>query len=728
MGYTDSLRELAAAHAVSWSFTGFGGEVTEVSEDTLVKTLRALGVRFGNEPEDSPNDHMPLDAPMPSEEQIRTALQKRHDEEGTRPLPRCVVATQGDPYVFNVHVHDGAPADITITLEDGSVAADVTQVENWTPPRTVDGITWGEASFQIPNDLPLGWHTITLTSDTLTASCFLIITPQQLSTARTFVDNPATGVMAQLYSVRSNDSWGMGDFHDLGELAKVVADKAGADYILVNPMHAAEPFPPVEDSPYLPTTRRFINPIYIRIEDIPEHLSLSDELQEEIAEISSTFKTLNHSSDKIERNPIYDAKLQVLHAIFEAERDPAREQDFRDFVASEGDGLYDFALWCAHQEIAHLTESSSHAAIPTAEDAAEFYMWLQWICDQQLGAAQSAAIDVGMSIGIIADLAVGIHPGGADAQSLADSLAPRASVGAPPDNYNQQGQDWSQPPWHPDRLAEAGYVPWRDLLRTVLRHAGGIRVDHILGLFRLFWIPRMQSPATGAYVNYDHNALVGVLALEAERAGAVVIGEDLGTYEPWVQEFLAQRGIMGTSVLWFESSPTGGPRHQNEYRELALTSVTTHDLPPTAGLLAGEHIELRKDLGILTVDPEQEHEQDIRWQSEILDEIKNSGAFSGDTVPETFQGLTREERGTADTLLPAIHKFLASTPSALTCTALVDLVGDRRAQNQPGTTSDMYPNWCIPLCDGNTQALTIEDIADLPLFQAVAEASKRNKH
>ncbi|VEH06769.1 4-alpha-glucanotransferase [Corynebacterium kutscheri] len=711
VGYIDSLRELAAAHNVSWSYTGFGGTQIDVSEDTLVKTLRALGVELGT-------------ADMPSEEEIRQAIEKRYADEFKRPLPRCIVSVQGHDYIFPVHVIDGAPADIEVTLEDGSVVVPE-QVENWTAPRTFDGVSYGEASFRLPADLPLGWHTVTLRSEDLTASCFLIVTPQRLSTTDRLLNKPVTGVMAQIYSVRSQNSWGMGDFNDLGHLADTVARTAGADFLLINPMHAAEPFAPVEDSPYLPTTRRFTNPIYIRIEDIPELLALDEETQADIEELANEFRELNTSAGYIERNPIYEAKLQVLREIFACQREPAREQDFQDYLANEGQGLYDFATWCAEQEIEAHHLAASHSVLPDKAELVNFYMWLQWICDQQLGAAQSAAIDAGMRIGIMADLAVGVHPGGADAATLKNVLAPLASVGAPPDNYNHHGQDWSQPPWHPELLAEQGYIPWRDLLRTVLRHSGGIRVDHVLGLFRLFWIPRLQHPSTGTYVNFDHKALVGILALEAERANAVVIGEDLGTFEPWVQDFLASRGIMGTSIVWFESSPHGGPRHQHEYRPLALSSVSTHDLPPTAGYLEGEHIALRDRLGILATDVETENTIDLQWQAEILTRVKEEGGFEDNEVVDNFYGIPRNQRGDTETLITALHRFLAGTPSALTCMSLVDMVGDKRAQNQPGTTNDLYPNWCVPLTDSTGTAITIEQLADNRLYQKVAQASQR---
>lgn len=713
VSYQEILRELASAHSIATGYTGYGGHYVEASDDTLIKTLRAFGVDLGSQE-------------APSEEDLGRALQARRDQLFTRPLPPSIVATEGDAYVFNVHVHDGAPAELTIRLEDGSLA-EPEQIDNWEPPREIDGATWGEASFRLPTDLPTGWHTLTLTSEDLTASSFLIVTPRRLSTTDKVLEHPVAGVMAQIYSVRSEKSWGMGDFHDLGDLAEVLAAEAGADFLLINPMHAAEPFPPVEDSPYLPTSRRFTNPIYIRIEDIPELLELPQEVQEEVEEIAAEFHALNHSADIIERNPIYEAKLQVLREIFNSGRDAAREQDFREFVSGEGQGLVDFATWCAQQEIAANREDTAHSIPDAEEDVAEFYMWLQWICDQQLAAAQARAVDAGMSIGIMADLAVGVHPGGADANTLTDVLAPAASVGAPPDNYNQQGQDWSQPPWHPERLAEQGYIPWRDLLRTVLRHSGGIRVDHVLGLFRLYWIPRMQSPTTGTYVNYDYNALVGILALEAERAGAVVIGEDLGTFEPWVQEVLASRGIMGTSILWFEHSPGGpGPRRQEEYRTAALSSVTTHDLPPTAGYLEGEHITLRDKLGILTNSVAEENAMDLQWQAEVLNRVKEQGGFEGtDFQMDDFAGRARQDRGATADLLAAMHRFIAHTPSALTCTSLVDMVADKRAQNQPGTVRSQYPNWCIPLCDDEGRSVLIEDLAGNELFHRIADASRR---
>ena len=191
---------------------------------------------------------------------------------------------------------------------------------------------------------------------------------------------------------------------------------------------------------------------------------------------------------------------------------------------------------------------------------------------------------------------------------LQETYAAGVYVGAPPDPYNQNGQDWTQPPWRPDRLAETAYEPFRKVVQAALRSAGGLRVDHVIGLFRLWWIPRGSGPTEGTYVRYDHEALIGILALEAVRADAVVVGEDLGTVEPWVRDYLAERGILGTSILWFEldHDGDGGPLPAERWRASCLASVTTHDLPPTAGYLAGDHVRLRDSLGLLTRPVEEE--------------------------------------------------------------------------------------------------------------------------
>ncbi|MCF4006181.1 4-alpha-glucanotransferase [Corynebacterium uropygiale] len=705
MTHHELLNELSSVYGIATEYWSNSGEKVYAPAETLEHLLRAMGVDLGDG----------------SEEALGAALRRHHEEHASRPLPPCVVSAAGQPTEVLVHVPDGAPAHVDILLEDGSTRQ-AYQGENWTPPTQVGDITWGEASFYLPEDLPLGWHELLLHSEGPAdgARCTLVITPQSISVERT----RRHGVMAQLYSVRSRTSWGMGDFHDLGTLAASLAPQA--DFLLINPMHAGEPFPPVEDSPYLPTSRRFTNPIYLHIEDIPEYQQLPEDIRAEIDAIAQRFLPLNSTPEIIERNPIFEAKLQVLRELYAQPFVPERRAAFRTYVDAEGPGLRDFATWCAQQDLEREGLRGQHAVEPDAEVAVDFYMWLQFLCDEQWAAAQQAALDAGMSIGIVADLAVGVHPGGADAHNLAEVLAPDASVGAPPDPYNTRGQDWSQPPLNPLALAEAGYRPWRDLLRTVLRHAGGIRIDHVLGLFRLFWMPRCQPPATGTYVSYDFQALLGIVALEAERAGAIVIGEDLGTFEPWVQDVLSQRGLLGTSVLWFESEGENTPKPNEHYRELCLASVTTHDMPPCAGQLDGSHVRLRAELDLLDADEATEDASDCAWQNRILDEAQRSGCFH-DTPLEghAFEGSGRTERGDLADQLVGLHRFIARTPALLTCTSIVDLVGDRRTQNQPGTVREQYPNWCIPLCDEAGTPVLIEDLTEHPLAQRILEAAQR---
>ena len=344
----------------------------------------------------------------------------------------------------------------------------------------------------------------------------------------------------------------------------------------------------------------------------------------------------------------------------------------------------------------------------------DFYAWLQWIVDEQLRRAQEEAKASGMSLGVMDDLAVGVHPYGADVWSDPDSFAPGMAVGAPPDMYNQLGQNWSQPPWSPAHLAETAYAPLRDMLRTVLRHAGALRVDHVVGLFRLWWIPQGMGADQGAYVRYDHEAMVGVVLLEAYRAGAVIIGEDLGTVEPWARDYLASRGVLGTSVLWFEKQHDGWPLQPAAYRRLALSTVNTHDLPPTAGYLADEHVMLRERLGLLTQPTEQVRAEARLERERMLTRLREHGLL-GDDPSE------RE-------IVEALHRYVVRTPSTLVGMALVDGVGERRTQNQPGTDQE-YPNWKIPLADGSGSAVLVEDLPNnvrlSSLLAAIRDEMKR---
>ena len=275
--------------------------------------------------------------------------------------------------------------------------------------------------------------------------------------------------------------------------------------------------------------------------------------------------------------------------------------------------------------------------------------------------------------------------------------------------YNQMGQDWSQPPWRPDRLEQLGYQPFRSLIAAILRHAGGVRIDHIIGLFRMWWIPKDAPPASGTYVRYNHDAMIGIVALEAHRAGAVVVGEDLGTVEPWVRDYLRERGLLGTSILWFEHDLGGrGPLPAEHWRDLCLSSVTTHDLPPTPGYLAGAHVKLRHALGLLTRPKSEELASDKAEQAGWMTELRRVGLLAPDCADE-------------EDVILALYRYLGRTPSRLLALSLADAVGERRTQNQPGTT-DEYPNWRVPLAGPDGKRMFLEDVFTDRRAAALAEA------
>jgi len=328
------------------------------------------------------------------------------------------------------------------------------------------------------------------------------------------------------------------------------------------------------------------------------------------------------------------------------------------------------------------------------------------VADEQLGEAQHIAKASGMRIGCLHDLAVGVHTKGADAWALQGVLAQGVSVGAPPDMFNQLGQDWTQPPWRPDALAEQAFMPFRDMLRTVLRHAGALRIDHILGLFRLWWIPDGMPPSQGTFVKFDHEALINILVLEAHRAGAVVIGEDLGTVEDWVQRILADRGILGTTILWFERHG-GGIQPVEQWRWASMGSVTVHDLPPTAGYLKGEHVRIRSELGLMTDSYEEAMSAHDAEMADWRQHLSDRGLLRPDSSDEDF--------------IVALHRLLAQSHCRLLSVALPDTVGDIRPQNQPGTDRE-YPNWVIPLTDSRGQPVGIEELGESELLRRLVAA------
>ena len=687
----DELRRIADANGVATGFWDWYGNWVGVSASTLLKVLGALG--------------LPLDESSTVGD-VHEAQRLTEEREWRRTLPPTIVARQGGGYMFPVHVPDGSWVNVQWVLEDGRKGA-CDQVDRYVPPRMIDGELVGRATFDVPHWLPLGWHRLVATVEGgHVESATLIIVPNTLSLPLLESSRRVWGVNAQLYSTRSASSWGIGDAADLADLAAICADK-GADFLLINPVHASQPVSPLETSPYLPVSRRWLNPIYIRPENIEEFSSLPQASRDAIEQLSDETRQFDSREDLIDRDCSWEAKRKALELIFAAPRSYHRQSQLDHFIERGGSELSNYALWCALVEregTIELPEDLARSSAPRVElerlelaDRVDFYQWCQWVVAEQLEHAQHVAREVGMEIGVMADLAVGVHPYGSEKWSRPELFASGMSVGAPPDVYSQQGQNWSQPPWSPRSLAESGYLPLRDMVRAALANAGAVRIDHILGMFRLWWIPEGCAATEGTYVYYDHEAMMGVILLEAQRAGAVVIGEDLGVVEPWVRDYLRERGVLGTSVVWFEKEGGGWPLRPEHYRDRALAAVNIHDLPPTLGYIRGIQTTLRSELGLLTDDIETVRAGDRLELEQINARLLEYGCVDGaqPSERETVEGL---------------YRYVARTPSKLVVASLVDAVGDVRPQNMPGTGADQYPNWCVPLCDSNGDEVAIEEL------------------
>ena len=527
----------------------------------------------------------------------------------------------------------------------------------------------------------------------------------------------AWGWQLQLYQLRSERSWGIGDYRDLATAVRAFAAQ-GADAVLVNPLHATTPPAPggrVHDSPYFPSSRRFADQLGIAVEDLAEYAEASPELKARIAELRPP------NTERIDRDAVWAAKRAALALLAPSGAapagsgpggpDPAVLREFGVFCALAEMHGNDWREW--PEELRQPGEAASAAAAPERVD---LHVWMQAKAREQLLAAQTAATDAGMSIGLIHDLAVGVDPGGADAWQTQDDLASGFTVGAPPDSFNQLGQDWGLPPWRPDRLAATDYAPLREVARAALSLGGGLRVDHVMGLFRLWWVPVGESAWEGTYVSYDGRAMLDVITSEAAAVGAIVIGEDLGTVSPEVTEALTAADVLGSAVLWFETDDDDVPLPAARWREAAAASISTHDLPTAYGQIAGEPARVRDELGQLGHPLAVEQERAARAQGLLQDRLRAEGLLAG--------GLLAGDAPSA-AIVEAMHRMLLKSPSRLVLFAPADAVGDLRQPNLPGTT-DAYPNWRLPLADGLGAAVGLEEFLAHPGTERLAELARQH--
>jgi 4-alpha-glucanotransferase len=548
--------------------------------------------------------------------------------------------------------------------------------------RTEDGATMRLEAGRLPPDLPLGYHELIATGDGRRR--LLVVSPGRCHLPRGL---RTWGWSAQLYATRSGSSWGMGDLADLRRLAGW-SRRQGAGMTLLNPLHATVPGV-AEPSPYYPSSRCFRNPIYLRVEEVPG----AEAAEADLNGLAAEGRALN-SDRLIDRDRVWKLKATALERLWERFRASGGDLAFDLFREEQGDALTGFAVHCALSEALpgrwpewppeYRRPDTAAVARFAAEHAerVEFHAWLQWLTEEQLAAA-------GAGIDLMGDLAIGVDPSGADAWLWQDTMALSMRVGAPPDEFNTKGQNWSLPPFDPWQLRLAHYEPYVRTLRAGFRAAGGLRFDHVMGLFRLFWIPEGAGPAEGAYVSYRHGELLDILALESFRAGAHVVGEDLGTVEDYMREELAARDVLSYRLLWFE------PRPPREFPEKALAAVTTHDLPTVAGLWSGADLAEGQALGL---EPNEDAAAAMRQRL------------------QTWTGVP--EDASVDEVVTATYAVLAEAPSMILTATLDDALAVEERPNVPGTI-DERPNWSLAL------PVPLERLEGSPTAAAIAAVLNR---
>jgi 4-alpha-glucanotransferase len=658
----------------------------------------------------------------------------------------AAAAEPGDPWPPVVVLRAGAPR----------------RGRRWAPPKgervrlLLESGEERRMPASLPGDLPLGYHRV----EGERGSTLLVVAPPGCHLPAWLArGGRAWGFVAHLYALTSRASWGIGDLGDLAQLAgPQVAEALGAAFVLLNPLHAAEASQP---SPYFPSSRLFRNPLYVRVEAVPELARLDPEGRARVAELAAAGRRLSQRA-RIDREAVERLKDEALRRCHQAlDADPARLEALAAYRAGTP-GLDQFAAFCGLQGELGRDWRDWPAAYRDPDGAAvrrwaaghpgevRYHAWLQWLLDQQLAAVPRLAV------GLLGDLAVGVDPGGFDAWTFQRELAPGVTVGAPPDPLGPHGQDWGFPPFVPARLAATGYEPFARTLRAGFARAQGLRIDHVMGMFRLFWIPRGRPATEGTYVRYPADDLLGVLALESRRAGALVIGEDLGTVAAGVRERLAVERVLSYRLAWFERAPDGvGPRRAADYPRLALAAATTHDLPTVAGFFSGADLAHLRDIGVVAeadlpaAEAAQEAEREqlrallaaegllpagrstrrgnppdpptpgrpaggsggLKSEAPTLAE---GGQLEPSGRPPVNQGARPGQEDVAE-LVVALHTFLARTPSMLVAATLEDAVGSTERLNVPGTI-DQHPNWSVRL------PVSVEDLPTDPRVRRLAAA------
>lgn len=657
--------------------------------------------------------------------------------------PVVVVAADNAAWTLRVRIaaDDIEQLDWALLLEDGTRASGSVRVESLaeTGCAEFERQTYREVELQFDFALPPGYHTLGI--EELAGETLIVAAPERCYFP-SGQDSPARedpedfrvwGPAVQLYGVRSARNWGIGDFTDLEHLAAWWGAR-GADIVGLNPLHALFAHNPLHVSPYSPSSRLGLNVLYLDVEAVEDFRECAaarervaaDEFQARLARLRET-EFVDYAGVAAAKREI----LELLYAHFRERHldgDSLRAQDFRDFQMRCGNALRGQALFEALQEHFHAADPEvwgwplwPAAYRDCASDAVlrfceanlariEWFEYLQWQADLQLGAVRQCCRRHGMRVGLYLDLAVSSDRAGADVWRHASEFAPHASVGAPPDEFNLLGQNWGLPPLRPDRLVARRFRTFIETLRAVMRHAGALRIDHVPGLMRLFWIPAGKTAREGAYVHYPLDDLLAIVALESQRNRCIVIGEDLGTVADELRVALAQRHLLSYKLLWFERTHDGEFTPPAAYPRNALVAVSTHDLATLAGWWSGEDLLTRLRLHLYPDRDAYEHQRAERSadRRRLLRALKAAGVIDKATLPDGARHFVLPFD-----LLLAVHAYIARAPARVMMVQMEDALGMLDQANMPATVNE-HPNWRRKL------PLTLEQIATDPRTATLA--------
>lgn len=701
MASPDLIAKLAFHRGIADRFANYLGEEEEIPLARKEKILRAMGYDLSND------------------EAVRQAIFALDAAPWTQLLrPVYVLTPRSEQWGIEFHLWDRMLDEVghwSIVLEQGGVAGEGDFIAAQLPESGeywIDDRRYVRRVLMLPQGLEFGYHRIRLRVGEKEADASLIIAPAQSyqndAMAR---GDKIWGTAIQLYTLRSERNWGMGDFSDLEELIREMAPR-GAGVIGLNPIHALYPISPEHASPYSPSNRSFINPLYVDVTRVPE-FAQSKAVQKKVkAKAFQQQLEGVRAVDQVDYTQVSQLKYGVFEALFaefasqHLAKNTARAQAFQSFVAANGEPLRQHALfeallahfkaldinawgWPVWPEAYQRHDSPEVEAFAAEHEEALLYaMYLQFIADEQLRQVNQVADELGMVVGLYRDLAVGADRGGAEIWSNRERYCINASVGAPPDALGPTGQNWGLPPLDPVRLEQDGYESFITLVRNNMRGCGALRIDHAMALFRLWWCPPGEDASQGVYVHYKLDDLLGILNLESQRQQCMVIAEDLGTVPEQVVELFPAAQLYSNKVFYFEASPAG-VTPPNQYAQKALAIVANHDMPTVAAYWNKSDLDLRKTLSMFPTPESFGVEQVSRdgAKQQILNALAADGRLP-DGVPAQAADLPEMTLP----LCHAIHEYLASGRSQMVVVQLEDMLLINKPVNVPGT-SDEYPNW-----------------------------------